>query len=449
MSEPRVLIISHGHPDFSLGGGEISAHADWKELRRRGVAAMLLARSAESPGHTGASIFPRSQDGYEYLVHVPPVNHFRHSQPDGRVVYLHFREVLEEFRPTVIHFHHYVHLGLEFIREARKYSPDVSIIVTLHEFLAICHAQGQMVKTSGMLCRKAAPLDCHGCFPEIPPQDFFMRELFIKSFFNLADRFICPSEFLRQRYISWGLPAEKTVVIENGQPLTPPTEGERPAETGCERRFAVIGQLSRLKGTLVLLEAARLLPRRVRARVRIEINGSLQYAEASFKAELAKCLRGLEETVRLNGAYLPEHVAGIVRRNGWVIVPSIWWENSPVVIQEAFAAGRPVICSDIGGMAEKVKDGVTGFHFRVNNPADLAARIEECADRPEVWREMCSRLPRPPSVEETVDRLLELYGQGRSPMTQGADEFRDSSPHPTVSSNGGAKVPAAQDCSRQ
>ena len=46
----------------------------------------------------------------------------------------------------------------------------------------------------------------------------------------------------------------------------------------------------------------------------------------------------------------------------YVVVPSIWWENSPVVIQEAYAARRPVICSGIGGMAEKVIDGVTGLH---------------------------------------------------------------------------------------
>ena len=59
----------------------------------------------------------------------------------------------------------------------------------------------------------------------------------------------------------------------------------------------------------------------------------------------------------------------------WVVVPSIWWENSPLVIQEAFAHGRPVICSDIGGMAEKVADGVSGLHFRVNDPVSLADTI--------------------------------------------------------------------------
>jgi glycosyltransferase involved in cell wall biosynthesis len=413
MSETRVLIVSHGHPDFSIGGGEISAHADWVEMRRRGMEAMLLARASDAGGHIGAPFFARSGDGYECLMGVPPVNHFRHSQPDGRIVYQHFRELLERFRPTVVHFHHFVHLGLEFIREVRNFDPATGIVLTLHEFLAMCNAQGQMIKTNGVLCRKASPLDCHLCFPEISTQDFFMRELFVKSFLNLVDRFVCPSQFLRDRYLAWGIPLEKTVVLENGQPRVKGDFREEPADRQLERRFAVIGQLSRLKGTLVLLDAIRQLPKAVRKTVKIEIHGSLQYASEDFKSDLAKALDGLEDVVRLNGPYIPEHVTSIIRRNGWVIVPSIWWENSPLVIQEAYAAGRPVICSNIGGMAEKVVDGVSGYHFRVNSATDLADRIEMCASQPDAWRSMCAQLPRPPAVEETVDRLLSLYAETR------------------------------------
>ena len=61
-------------------------------------------------------------------------------------------------------------------------------------------------------------------------------------------------------------------------------------------------------------------------------------------------------------------------RIDWVVVPSIWWENGPLVILEAFQHGRPVICSDIGGMSEKVTDGVNGLHFRRGDPRDLARR---------------------------------------------------------------------------
>jgi glycosyltransferase involved in cell wall biosynthesis len=409
MSQARILIISHGHPDFSLGGGEIAAYGHWQELRRRGIEAMLVCRVSDSPGHAGAPFFARSADGLEVLFSPPPVNHFRHSQPQRHVVYRDFRALLERFRPTVVHFHHYAHLGLELIREVRKYSADVPIFLTLHEFLAICHAQGQMLKTNGMLCQKAAPLDCHMCFPDISPQDFFMRELFVKSFLALVDQFVCPSQFLRDRYIAWGLPREKMVVLENGQPRRNGIVAEEPSDQKYETRFVVLGQLSRRKGTPVLLDAVRLLPKRLRNVVRIEIHGSSQYAEGEFKTQFEQGLKGLENTVRLCGPYRPEDVDGIIRRNGWVIVPSIWWENSPLVIQEAFVAGRPVICSNIGGMAEKVTHGVTGLHFRVNNAADLAARIEECATTPGLWKRLCANLPQPPTIDQTVDRLLEVY----------------------------------------
>jgi glycosyltransferase involved in cell wall biosynthesis len=417
MSEPRILIISHGHPDFSLGGAEIAAHAHWAELRRRGIEAMLVSRVSKSPGHAGATFFARSADGLELLFSPPPVNHFRHSQPQGRVVYEDFRALLDQFRPTVVHFHHYAFMGLEVVREVRKYASDVPIVLTLHEFLAICHAEGQMVKTNGLLCQKAAPLDCHLCFPEISPQDFFLRELFVKSFLALVDLFVCPSQFLRDRYAAWGLPPEKMVVLENGQPPPHGVVAEEPSDQTYEKRFVVLGQLSRRKGTLVLLDAARLLPKRLRKSVRIEIHGSVQYAEDDFKVQLETALKELERTVRFCGPYMPGDVGDIIRRNGWLIVPSIWWENSPLVIQEAFAAGRPIICSNIGGMAEKVTHGVSGFHFRVNDAADLAARLEECATNPSLWKRLCASLPQPPTIDQTVDRLLALYRRRPVPVS--------------------------------
>jgi len=409
MNNLRVLIISHGHPDFSLGGGEIAAYSHWEELRKRGIEAMLVCRVDRSPEHAGAPFFARSADGLEVLFSPPGVNHFRHSQPQRDVVYRDFRSLLERFRPSVVHFHHYAHLGLELIREVRKYDAKVPIVLTLHEFLAICHAQGQMLKSNGTLCQKAAPLDCHVCFPHISPQDFFMREMFVKSFLNLADLFICPSQFLRDRYIAWGLSPERMEVLENGQPPS-----NVPAETTTDmqhKRFVALGQISHRKGTLVLLDAARLLPKKLRKEIRIEIHGSMQYAENDFKTQIEQSLKGLEETVRVCGPYRPQDVTSIMRRNGWVVVPSIWWENSPLVIQEAFAAGRPVICSGIGGMAEKVAHGVSGIHFRVNNAADLAARMEECAKSPDLWKRLCSALPQPPTIQQTVDQLLRFYDE--------------------------------------
>ena len=416
MSEERILIISHGHPDFSLGGGEVAAHLQWKELRRRGVETKLVARVADSPGHIGAPFFFRSADGMEVLFSPPPVNHFKHSQPHRRVVYEDFRALLERFQPTVVHFHHYVHLGLEMIREVRKYSRDTFIALTFHEFLAICNANGQMRKTNGALCQKAAPLDCHLCFPSYSPQEFFLRELFVKSFLALVDVFVCPSQFLRDRYVAWGLPAAKMKVLENGQPQQHAAVREAPSDRTFETRFLVLGQLSRRKGTHIVLDAVRLLPKRLRKLVHIEIHGFVPDEGDGFMAEIQDALKELDGCVRLYGTYRSQDLGEIIRRNGWLIVPSIWWENSPVVIQEALAYGRPILCSNIGGMAEKVTPGVSGFHFRVNNTADLAALIEECASSPDVWKRMCAGLPQPPTIDQTVDCLLELYRCKQAPQ---------------------------------
>jgi glycosyltransferase involved in cell wall biosynthesis len=76
----------------------------------------------------------------------------------------------------------------------------------------------------------------------------------------------------------------------------------------------------------------------------------------------------------------------------YVVLPSTWWENSPVVIQEAYQAKRPVICTGIGGMAEKVIDDVTGLHFERNDAGDLVEKIIDAAD-PARYRRFQEALP--------------------------------------------------------
>jgi glycosyltransferase involved in cell wall biosynthesis len=93
----------------------------------------------------------------------------------------------------------------------------------------------------------------------------------------------------------------------------------------------------------------------------------------------------------------------------WVVVPSIWWENAPLVIQEAFAHGRPVICSDIGGMAEKVTDGVDGLHFRAGDPQSLADTIERAVGTPGLWDRLRAGIGEVHPLARHVTNLADLY----------------------------------------
>ncbi len=76
-----------------------------------------------------------------------------------------------------------------------------------------------------------------------------------------------------------------------------------------------------------------------------------------------------------------------------MVVPSIWWETGPLVVWEAFQHGRPVICSDIGGMSEKVTDGVNGLHFRRGDADDLAETMLRAAETPGLWEQLHAGIP--------------------------------------------------------
>jgi glycosyltransferase involved in cell wall biosynthesis len=91
----------------------------------------------------------------------------------------------------------------------------------------------------------------------------------------------------------------------------------------------------------------------------------------------------------------------------WVTMPSIWWENSPLVIQEAFLCGRPLLVSDIGGMAEKVRHGVDGLHVPAANPRAWADALLRAAEDEPLWDRLRAGIQRPLSHDECAARHLE------------------------------------------
>lgn len=403
----RILIISHGHPKFSKGGGEIAAYNLHREFLNQGEESLFLARHGEAGVHHLATPFGTMNE-HEVLFYTGEFDYFLFSQPHAPLIYRDFRSFLERYKPTVVHFQHYLHLGLEFIREVRRYSKDIPIVVTLHEYLAICHNQGQMIKTNRRLCWGSSPAECHVCLPHRSTSDYFLRELFIKSFFDLVDRFVAPSEFLKQRYVAWGLPKDKILVMENGQvvPETPPT----PPAPAPVTRFAYFGQVNHFKGLDILIEAFTLLPKELQKTCTLDVFGvGLEYQAEDFRARVHGLLAKSKNRVRLHGGYEPHEVNRLMRGVDWVVMPSVWWENSPLVIQEAFAAGRPLICSDQGGMAEKVRHEVDGVHFRLGDAVDLARVLERAATEEGLWARLADNIQPPFSVRQAADETLGLY----------------------------------------
>jgi glycosyltransferase involved in cell wall biosynthesis len=419
MTTRKVLYVSHNHPEIRPGGAEAYALELHEAMRDGGEwESIFLARtgppfSTASRYHEGTlltGVNDRDPGQYFFYTELSDYDWLLNSTSNKTTITTHFRDFLLAQQPDVVHFQHTLFIGMEAIREVRNSLPDAAIVYTLHEFLPICHRHGQMLRaTDEEPCMEESPRRCHECFPEISPQDFFMRKRFVQSQMELVDLFIAPSKFLGERYVDWGIPEEKIRVEEYGRlPLghAPPT-----ARRKKRNRFGFFGQFSHYKGVNVVLKAARRLAEDgVEARIWLH-GANLEIQPQEFQDEFAELLEESGESVEMVGRYDHDQLGSLMENVDWVVVPSRWWENSPLVIQEAFMHGRPVICSDIGGMAEKVTDGVDGLHFRAGDPEDLARTISKAAASPQLWRTLAGGISPVYSMEDHVEELLGLYGE--------------------------------------
>lgn len=428
---PTVLYVAHNHPSVRPGGAEAYALELYQAMRDTALfSAVLLAKGGPPMGdlgrfHNGTYFEPVGQDPNQYFFHTDGYDFdWLRGTITGKDFYTkHFRDFLMAVRPDIVHFQHTLFLGYEMIREVRNTLPGVPIVYTLHEYLPICHNNGQMVRTAsagGQLCERASPRRCHECFPGTTPQDFFMRSRFIQAQLGLVDLFLAPSAFLRQRFVDWGIPEARIRVEEYGrlQPARVATTDERPRRD----RLGFFGQLNPYKGIDVLLEAMLLIaredgetsawgrqgPSKVGPRLRVH-GANLDLQEGGFQAVIGDLLELTKASVGFVGRYSHEDLPALMRDVDWVVVPSKWWENSPLVIQEAFAHGRPVICSDIGGMAEKVTDGVNGIHFPVGDPAGLANAIRKAVEDPNLWSTLRGGIPDLYAMTQHISVLTEIY----------------------------------------
>jgi glycosyltransferase involved in cell wall biosynthesis len=414
---PKVLYVCNNHPTVRPGGMEAYADELYRAVAASGeYEAKFVARvgpplSVDEP-REGTRFRLSDEDPNLYYLYTSAQEFDRVlSTARDKALYTdEWRAFLEVHSPDVVHFHHAHWLGYDMIRETRRVLPNAAIVYTLHEFNSICQHNGQMVRTETLdLCYEASPRRCHQCFPNISPQRFFLRERMIKSVFELVDLFIAPSKFLRQRYIEWGIPTEKIRHEDYGR-IAAPLEPD-PPDVGNRRRLGFFGQMTEFKGVDVLLEAMKILTRE-EFDVHLTIRGAnLDIQQPPFQQKIEALLEETAGSVRSAGPYHHDELPQLMRSVDWVVVPSIWWENAPLVIQEAMMHRRPVICSDIGGMAERVRDGITGLHFRVRDPYSLADTIKRALDTEGLWQTLRANLSDPHSIEEHLVTITGIYNE--------------------------------------
>lgn len=223
---------------------------------------------------------------------------------------------------------------------------------------------------------------------------------------NVIDRIIAPTAFMAQRLKDFG--ASEKSITELGYGIdTTVYADKRPLLTGDRLRIGFIGTLQEHKGVHVLIEAAKLLDPSAACSICI-------YGDESFYPEYVAQVRASAESdprIRFRGTFKRSELPRVINDFDVLVVPSTWSENTPLVIFAAQAAGRPVVGSDVAGIAEVITDGVNGRLFDVGNAAALAAVLGDLLQNPTRLVEMAAQARPAKDISRYVADLLDIYAE--------------------------------------
>ncbi len=424
----RILQVIHGYPMRFNAGSEIY------------TSTLSRALAAEHEVH----VFTREEDSFspDYLVRAEPdacdsrvtlhlVNlprtrdRYRHAEVDKR-----FEELLTEIRPDVVHIGHLNHLSTSLVAEAAR---KCSVVFTLHDYWLMC-PRGQFMQThpakphelwpacDGQEDRKCAERCYTKLFGGAPEEweadvrhwtDWVNRRMkHVRSIVELVDAFISPSHYLLERFArDFGLPRAKLYHLPYGFDLKRLSGRKRTKDEPFT--FGYIGTHIPAKGIHLLLEAFAKIsaPSRLRiwGRSRSPETPSLKQAALRLPAEVQSRIEWLPEYA--NERIVPE----VFNRVDAIVVPSVWVENSPLVIHEAMQARVPVLTADTGGMAELVRDGVNGALFKFRDVNSLAEKMRWLVEHPDAARRLgaCGYLDNAngdvPDLNSHVHKVISLY----------------------------------------
>ena len=310
--------------------------------------------------------------------------------------------ILDAYSPDLIHSGHIMRVG-SFIKRARE--RNIPYIMTLTDFWMFCH-KGIMVTDKGEICEGSDTCrNCAQCAGFTSGQKL-ERHSEAEEVMKSAAMVLSPSQFLADMY-NKEFPGLGVQVRFHGMNFSHLIRKQkRYANDDTEPLvFAFMGTLSPHKGAHLVIEAMNALPD---LDIRMLVYGSAAEINAAWLEELKQ---KADDRCEFRGTYNEKEVGQVLEGIDVVIIPSMWYENYPLVLHEAFASFIPVVGTALGGMAEKIKDGVNGCTFPVGDSAALADIMRNMAANREQINRFQDTLRRfmIPTVEQEVYGYWERY----------------------------------------
>jgi glycosyltransferase involved in cell wall biosynthesis len=317
---------------------------------------------------------------------------------------------LDRFHPDIIHLQNiHAHITPSVIFEAKK--RGLPVVWTLHDYKLICPNSHYLIDQTGQICEACGRSNYYQAMLKRCKKGSLLAsimaslEAYVHRFMRVRDRvnaFLCPSAFLRTTLIERGFPTDKVHHLPLF--LLPDMFRDYSRDQGGYLLF--LGRLEPIKGIRPLLEACRLAPQ-----VQLILAGRV---EAPFANELPALLSPNAQHV---GMKQGEELLQLLRHSLTVVLPSLWYENQPFSILEAFACGKPVIASDLGGMTELVTHQERGLLVPPGDVDSLAKAMTYMLEHPIEAQRMGQNAYEYVEIYHQADRhyaeLVRVYNQIR------------------------------------
>ena len=249
------------------------------------------------------------------------------------------------------------------IKTLKKY--NIPVVMTLHDYKLI--SPNYNLLRRGKIWEKSRPDKYYKCFFDRCVKDSYLKSLIctVEAYlhkwlrvYNEVDAFISPSRFLMNKFKEFGFKRE---IIYLPNPLLPDADQSgRGDENAMGKYILYFGRLSEEKGIGDLIKAFSLL----KTSYKLVIAGAGPQKEELEKVAKEK---GLEKNIIFAGRKQGVNLWKLVKEAEFVVAPSCWYENAPYSVIEAMGLTKVVVCANIGGLSEIVKDGESGFLFEAGN----------------------------------------------------------------------------------
>jgi len=458
----KILQVTNGFPPTARAGVEQYTYLLSRTLRDSGHDVQVLCRE-EAHTLPERTILEDTVDGIPVR---RVVNNFfdvvrfeQYYQNEGITTI--FLETVEEMQPDIIHFQHAIGLSLTMLEAATE--TKIPFLLTLHDYWFICPIV-QLLTTNLELC--SGPHLGADCFDCMGPVDGFTRNVHRlpvyaqlkkrtpEPIWNLMQRtatrllnsstatriaqtshsnpetlspfvqrmermqralshcssLITPSQFVKDVYVNYGVPADNIRVVSLGLDLALWSEAQSGSAEKCSNiRFVYIGTLLRHKGVDILLQAFLQLENR-EANAELFIYG-YGIPEEDYESQLRKLAQG-NAHIHFMGAYDNQELPKILADVDVAVIPARWHETFSIVTREALLAKKFVIASEVGAIPEVIEHGKNGLLVPPGDIDKLHSALQKAIDSPELLENARNlKANSILSIQEHTKQIEEIYLQ--------------------------------------